>query len=193
MAALTPLQRRYVLAMACDPFGTPSEWAAAAGYKVTPNGNERVQGHYLAHNPKIEKAIFEVSRSMMDREGPILAAAGLIRIARDKDHPKNLQALDSLADRVGLPRTTEHRVDVNHTDRSGSALMKRLEVLAAKYGLDAAMLLAGNVKQIEAKAVEVVDVGLQGGPIREGERPERGEHVPQRRNSSDGASTADSH
>jgi hypothetical protein len=144
MAVLTPLQRKYVLAMACDPFATPAEWARVAGYKESPNGNVRVQGHYLSHNPKIEAAIQEVSRAMLYREGPMLAAAGLLMIARNKNHPKHLRALETLANRVGLHETTEHTVKVEHTDLTGAAMAERIMALAAKHGMDPEKLLGGN-------------------------------------------------
>lgn len=152
MAALTEKQRNYIKAMACDPFGNPTAWARAAGYSDIKDG-AKVRAHGLAHSPKIEAAVQEYSRALLHREGPMLAVAGLLRIARNESHPKNLQALDSLADRMGLARTTEHTVNVAHVDMTGAAMLERIRALAAKHGMDPAALLGPNT--VEGEFTEI--------------------------------------
>jgi hypothetical protein len=144
MAALTDKQRLYVLAMAADPFGNPSQWAREAGYS-THMGQDRIRGHELSHNPAIERAVREYAGTALGTLGPMLAAAGLLRIARKPDHPDHLKALTAIANRVGMNETTEHKVRVEHTDLTGQALLNRIAALANKHGLDAAKLLGANV------------------------------------------------
>jgi hypothetical protein len=152
MAALTPQQRRYVMAMASDPFGNPTQWARLAGYSDVKEA-AKVRGHELSHNPEVEKAVQEFSKTALGTLGPMLATAGLLRIARSKSHPDHLKALLAIANRAGLHETTEHRVQVQHTDLTGQAIINRIAALAAKHGLDQAKLIGGNT--IEATAVEV--------------------------------------
>lgn len=144
MAALTDLQRKYVLAMAVNPFATPTEWAMSAGYSQHSAGSRKA-GHDCKRNPKIEAAVFEVAQSLLYTEGPMLAAAGLLLIARDQKHPKHMRALETLANRVGLHETSEHTVKVEHVDRTGVAMLDRIKALSAKLGIDPATLLGGNV------------------------------------------------
>lgn len=158
MSALTELQRKYVLAMAVNPFATPAEWAAAAGYGQN-GAASRVAGHHNSRNRKIEAAVFEVAQSLLYTEGPMLAAAGLLLIAKDRSHPKHMRALETLANRVGLHETTEHTVKVEHTDRTGAAMIERIKALAERLGADPARLLGSNVQPpIEGEFVEVKSV-----------------------------------
>lgn len=153
MRSLSPMQRAYVLAMASDPFGNPTRWARAAGYSDVKQG-AKVRAHSLAHNPKIDAAVQEYARSGLTTLGPMLAAAGLIRIARNSNHKHHFKALESIADRVGLPKSTEHHVEVAHTDRTGTAMAARIEALALRLGLDPAALLGVNAP-VEMKLIDV--------------------------------------
>jgi phage terminase small subunit len=172
-ASLTERQRNYIRAQASDPFGTPTAWARAAGYSDHLD-RAKVAGHTLRHNPKIEAAAREYARHLMHRDGPIIAVAGLMEIARDRTHPKQLQALDSLADRVGLSRRTEHHVNVQHSDESAEAKVERIKTMAALLGIDPARLLGVNsvsretpmreVKQIEAVVEKPQPVPLDCSP-----------------------------
>lgn len=152
MAALTEKQRRFVLAMASDPFGSAAAWARAAGYSDKSEG-AKVYGHYLLYSPKIEEAVLEVGRSMMTTVGPVLAAHAMLRAAANPRHPKHLRAAEMLANRVGLHEVQEVRV--RRTDETIAAKLERLRELAALLGVDAAALIGANaphVKQIEAQA-----------------------------------------
>jgi phage terminase small subunit len=143
MARLTDKQRLYVLSMAADPFGTPTGWARAAGYSDHME-RAKVAGHTLSHDPKIEAAVQEYAKTALGTLGPMLASAGLLRIARKKDHPHHFRALEAIANRVGLHETTEHHVKVQHTDRTGAAMIERIRALAAKHGMDPGALLGQN-------------------------------------------------
>jgi hypothetical protein len=160
MRGLTPLQRRFVLAQAADPFGTQADWARAAGYSDASEG-AKVIGCNLMRSVRIQTATAEVARYTLGFEGPHLAAAGLLRIARNEDHPQHLKALELILDRVGMHAQSEHRVQVEHTDRTGKALEARLRAAALELGIDVSQFLGVNSqtgqKLIEAQAVEVKD------------------------------------
>jgi phage terminase small subunit len=160
MAALNERQRRFVLAMASDPFGSAARWARTAGYSDTANA-AKVSGHHLIHDARIEAAVFEVARACMSVQGPLLAMAGLLRMARDKNHPKHARAIEMLANRVGLHEVQEVRV--HRTDMTGEGLAARIKALAKDLGMDPAQLLGVNAagpagtgpKLIEGEVVEV--------------------------------------
>jgi hypothetical protein len=121
MAQLTELQRNYIKAMASAPFASSTEWARMAGYSDR-NGGAKVAAFHLRHDPKIEAAVLEYAAHTMHRDGPMLAVAGLMQIARNKDHPKQLRALETLANRVGLHERSEHMVRVEHSEESAEVL-----------------------------------------------------------------------
>jgi len=153
MAQLTPQQRRYVLAMASDPFGNPTQWARLAGYSDVKEA-AKVRGHELSHNPEVEVAVKEFSKTAMGTLGPMMATAGLLRIARKKDHPDHLKALLAIANRSGLHETSEHKVSVQHTDLTGQALLERIRALGSKLGIDPAKLIGGNVADVQQPVIE---------------------------------------
>jgi hypothetical protein len=156
MAALTPKQRNYVLAMASDPFGNPTQWARLAGYSDVKEG-AKVRGHELSHDPNVDAAVKELSKTALGTLGPFLAAAGLLRIARKPDHPDHFKSLLAIANRVGMNETTEHTVKVEHTDLRGDALLERIRALAVRLGVDETKLIGGNA-MIESTATEVKNV-----------------------------------
>lgn len=151
MRALNEMQRKFVLAMAADPFGSQKDWAIAAGYSDVSDG-AKVRGHHLVHNPKIQAAVYEVSRALMQTNGPMIAAVGMLKIAQNPNHPRHTWALEALANRVGLHEQTEHTVRVEHTDRTGKAMAERISALAQQLGMDASKLLGVN----EPKLIENV-------------------------------------
>ncbi len=151
MEALTALQQRFVLAMASDPLATPSEWARAAGY-----GAERKGGHDCRLNPKIEAAAQELARAHLNTFGPVLGVGVMMMIARNPEHKDQLKAASALANRAGFHETSEHMVKVEHTDRTGKALVERIKLLAAGLGMDPSGLLGVNAapKLIEGEVVD---------------------------------------
>lgn len=152
MMALTELQRRFVLAMVSDPFGNRKEWAKAAGYSDKSNGAKVVGFRLMHETPKVEAAITEVARSLMFCEAPVLAVAGLLKIARNERHPKQLRALETLANRTGLHELSESRIMVEHRSESTEAMVARIRELAEKLGIDVSRLLGANAKDVSSAA-----------------------------------------
>lgn len=154
MRGLTEMQRRFVLAMASDPFGNAKRWAIAAGYSDKSEG-AKVTGHHLVHDPRIEAAAMEIARGTLNAVGPVLAVSVMLRAARNPKHPKHLRAAEMIANRVGLHETTEHVVNVNHSDRTGAAMAERIKQMAGLLGIDPGQLLGMNAgpKLIEGEVV----------------------------------------
>lgn len=155
MLALTEMQRRFVLAMASDPLGSRTRWARQAGYSDVKDG-ARVRAFEVFHNEAVQEAILEYSRGLLNTVGPILATHGLLEMARKPKGKKYQRAVEMLANRVGLHETTEHVVNVNHTDRTTDAVVERIKQMAAALGVDPAQLLGLNAapKQIEGEVIE---------------------------------------
>jgi phage terminase small subunit len=157
MAELTEKQRQYVLAMASDPLGTATSWAKAAGYADDGSSMVRVTAHRLSHDPRIKTAVYECARSTIDSIGPMLGIAVMLKIARDNTHPKQLAAAIALANRSGFHETTEHVMHVQHTDRTGAAMIERIKELAGELGLDAARLLGANAPEKPQPEMKVIE------------------------------------
>jgi hypothetical protein len=157
MRALNERQRKFVMAMAADPFGNAAKWARAAGYSDKSEA-AKVTGHHLIHHPMIEAASFEVAAGLMGTVGPLLAARGMLRVAANPKHKKHLQAIEMLANRVGLHEVKEVRV--KRTDETGEALLDRVKRLARELGVDPESLIGANAapqKMIE-QVVDAVPV-----------------------------------
>jgi phage terminase small subunit len=178
MLALNDAQRRFVFAMASNPFGTQKEWAIAAGYSDVKDG-AKVRAHELLHNPKIERAVREYAKFHLGTFGPLLASAVMLRVARNPRHPQHLRAAEMIANRVGLHETTQHVVSVEHTDRTGAAMVEKIKRLAEKHGLNAASLIGENVIEGEAVAIEDKrDEGFVEGVAQDSVRPSQHDRDP---------------
>jgi phage terminase small subunit len=72
MRALTLRQRKFVLAMAADPFANQTQWARAAGFREGGQSYNslKVAGHRLAHDPKVQAACAEVAKAHSGTFGP---------------------------------------------------------------------------------------------------------------------------
>jgi len=153
MRALTPKQRGYVMAQLSDPLGNPTQWARDAGYSDHKLA-AKVTGHHLAHDDRMIEAIREEARRHADTVGPTLGIGVMMQIARNPEHPHQLRAAEMLLDRVGFGVVTEHKVSVEHTDRTGVAMVERIRQLAAIMGVDERRLLGPNAGGDTAKVIE---------------------------------------
>lgn len=159
-AALNERQRKFVLAMASDPFGHHNDWAIAAGYS-----NEceaaKVTAHRLLQHEGIKAAAMEVARGTLEGIGPVLATAVLLREAKGHDPTRRLKAAEMIANRVGLHETQE--IKVTHRDLTGDALLSRLAMVCEQLGVDVQKAIGSNVVDgrsesiIDAQAAEIPD------------------------------------
>lgn len=159
MAALTDKQRGYVLAMLSDPLGNPTAWARAAGYSDHMD-RCKVSGHHLSHDDRIKEAAREECLRLSDTVGPVLAMGVMFQIARTNGHKDQLKAAEAIANRVGLHETSEHKVSVEHTDKTGAALIERIRQLAGALNIDPAALLGANQPKL-IEAVPQKETGLE--------------------------------
>ena len=150
MARLTEQQRRFVVAVLQQTVLNASQAAEEAGYG---QAGVRVRAHELMHNPKVQAALKE-EMSKRIALGAIVGIYGLQAIAADPNHKDHLKACVALADRGGYSPIVQQEIKVEHTDRTGAALMERIKELAKKHGMDAQKLLAGNVSR-ETQALEL--------------------------------------
>ncbi len=148
---LTEKQKRFVLAMASDPFGSHAEWARNAGYSDVAEG-ARVSAHRLMQNERIQAATLEVAKGNLQTVGPALATAVLLEIAADRNHRDQMRAAELIANRVGLHETQE--IHVTHSNLTGQALLDRLAEVAARLGMDPVKLIGANVIEGEAEEVK---------------------------------------
>lgn len=158
MARLSEQQRRFVVALLQQTIANPTQAARDAGYSDVADG-AKVRAFDLMHNPKILAALKEEMGKRIAL-GAIVGIYGLQTIATDTKHKDHLKACVALADRGGYSPIVQQEIRVEHTDRTGAALMDRIKELAAKHGLDPEKLLGGQVSRempaLELKA-EAVD------------------------------------
>lgn len=145
MLALTDKRRKFVWAMLSNPYGNHADWAREAGYSDKAGG-AKVRAHEVIHDPRVQAAALEVSRATLGTLGPVLAQAGLLKIAANPDHPQHVKALELVANRVGLQE--KQQIEVVHRDLTGDALIERIAMLKEKLGL------ASSMKVIEHKPQE---------------------------------------
>lgn len=148
MLALTDKQRRFVLAMFSYPTGNATRWVKLAGY-ANSEGGHRVMAHRLMHDPKVAAAVQEFAAQHLSVVGPALSLGVMIKIARTRNHKDQFKAAAALANRSGFHETTEHRVLVSHTDKTGEGVMERIRLAAAKLGVDPAVLLGENTQPMK--------------------------------------------
>jgi phage terminase small subunit len=165
MQALTPLQRAFVKAL-LEQTGklNATKAAVAAGYMPNSRGGAAVVAHHLMKNQRVISALHEVSKQSFKILG-WRAVLGIARIAEDQKHPDHFRALKELKDSFGFAQVHEQSIKVEHTDRSGAEMMRRIRLLAEKHGMNPDSLLGGNnpTKVIEHEPQRPIDVP-QGGP-----------------------------
>ena len=134
MRALTPLQRRYVRAVALVGSRKHLRAARIAGYQ----GNDNVVsgvGLDLSRNPKVTAALVEEGYYTLQM-GVTEALATIIEVARGEVLPKKaavrLKACGMILDRAGLPMETRQNITVMHKSDSEAAMLTQLDALTKK-------------------------------------------------------------
>jgi hypothetical protein len=167
MLALTPKMRRFVKLYCDHPGHSRSRLARAAGYSNASNA-AAVRAHEALHKPSVLRAITEELEKRF-RSHAALGLGVLVEIASDKDHPRRLQAAEALLNRGGFHLQSEQKITVTHTDVTAASMVEAIERLADKHGLDATLLIGGNV--IDAEVVEVSGQS-EDAPAASGEKPQ---------------------
>lgn len=156
MLALNEKQRAFVHALLATGGRSYTEAAIAAGYAADGNKNvAAVTGSRLAHDPRVLEAIHEEAVARL-HAGAALATSELVKIAGDSTHPKQVNAITALLDRVGIPARTEHKVTVESED--AKSVMAEIRQLAGQLGVDPAKLIGHNAA-LDAEFTEVPTVG----------------------------------
>lgn len=155
MLALSPMQRKFVLAMV-EFGGSNKRCAIAAGYSDPGTNAIDVQAYALAHNPKVQEAIREVGQKTLG--GGVIAAAKFLldTIENPQAEMKDrLKATEMILNRTGLHATSEHKVAVTHKDETSEEMIKQIELMSKRLGIDAQKLLGGIVT--DADFTDVTD------------------------------------
>ena len=155
MLKLNERQRAFVVAM-LDRGGRDNTAAAReAGYGGESTTGIKVTAFRLAHDPMIQDAIREEAEKRL-KAGAIMAVNTLLDIADDATTEKKdrLKAIEMIMNRTGLHATSEHKVNVTHSDPTRDEMVKRITLLAQKNGLDPSKLLGGPTTDAEFTEVE---------------------------------------
>jgi phage terminase small subunit len=130
MSALTTKQQAFIVAIM--ELGTRdfTRAAAAAGYSEGgSHGALKVTAFRLAHDPRIQEAMFEFSQRRMNSGGPI-AVDVVFEIMTDPTHKDRLKAAQIFLDRTGLHAKSEHKVTVEDVSKTDEAMVARFLHLA---------------------------------------------------------------
>lgn len=151
MGELTPLQRRFVIAM-CETGGGNASLAYRMAGPTTVNENTiKVAAHHLLHQDKVLKAIREEADRRV-RSGALLGASALQEIAMDSTHKDRFKAASALLDRSGLGLI--QRTEVTHVHKNDEEAIDRIRTLAKVLGVDAQKLLGHAGVKTSAPARE---------------------------------------
>lgn len=154
MSVLSERQRKFVLAMLSIPGCSYARAAREAGYSDVGEG-AKVQGHYAAHNPKVQAAMREEAGKRLNGLS-VVAANVMMDIMLDEEiDPKTkLKAAAAVLDRTGFAAAQNINVNKTVTDQSGAAIMESIKRLADRLGVPVAGLLAKPAVGIPATVVE---------------------------------------
>lgn len=148
MLKLTERQQKFVMAMIELGGVGHARAAISAGYSYNPDKPNKieVQAYCLAHDEKIQDAIKEVGIRMLNA-GAILAVKTVLEIA---DNPQaemkdRLKAAEMIMNRTGLHALTEHKATVVHKTEKTADMVRFVETMAGKLGLDPVKLIGNCV------------------------------------------------
>ena len=141
--------------------GCSQTQAAKGAYPGVSGNTARSLGHKMAHDPRVQAALLEVSQKLIRSHVP-MALATVIEIARNKDAaPRDrLKAATVLLDRGGLNAVSQHHVTVTH--QTDAEKDREIIALANELGLDDAAKAKLLGKAVVVTDVEFVDVPVDG-------------------------------
>lgn len=159
MKKLNERQQAFVVAMLEFGGRNHTKAARAAGY----DGSDevvRVTAHRLAHDTKIQEAIIEEGQKRMIAGG-FLAINTLLDICDDITTEKKdrIKAATEILNRIGLHAKTEHKLAVTHKDETSAEMIKEIQLLSERLGIDPQKLL-GNSATVDVEFVEVDENSL---------------------------------
>ncbi len=145
MMALDERRRRFVLAVLDQRRPNAGRAAKTAGFQRSTPLGFRVAGHRLMHDDRVIAALHEQASRRL-QSAAYLAADVLVNIAGNpKEATKERRAAAvALLDRVGFAAEQNINVNKTVTDRTGAAMVERIEKLARALGVDPAALLGVN-------------------------------------------------
>jgi hypothetical protein len=157
MLAISDMRRRFVEALFTVEVekgkSRITAAAKAAGFTCANDHNFHAAGCNIMRVPAVQAAIAEHYAGMTKTLGPKIYAA-IERIIDDPDHPDHAKVVIAFADKLD-PTPRGPVVEIQQTTinvQSGEDMLRRINELAAKHGMDPALLLNGRAPvMIEAK------------------------------------------
>jgi phage terminase small subunit len=157
MLAITPMQRRFVIAYIAQQGKSGSQAARLAGYAQTKHDAPAVRAFELLRHPKITKAIHEEA----GRRLQTLALAAVITLERNMgrgSEKARQNAADSVLDRVGFPRKMERALEVEHRPHKAHEQLLALVYERLKgHNISVKGLEAPKPEAIEGEFKDAVD------------------------------------
>jgi phage terminase small subunit len=141
MAALTPKQKRYVIALFEAPksHGAMTFAARRAGYGTATSSRQSLSqmAYQVQGDPKVQAAIAEVSQQYITALGPH-AVRALKKVLDNPSHRDFGRALGIVTDRVA-PSQSTHTVkvegEIKLSAQETAHVLARIEELAAKFAV----------------------------------------------------------
>lgn len=174
MAALSPAQQRFVIAM-IETGSNKVRAALQAGYGSDKDGEGQnyhsaaTAGSRLAAHPKVRAALKEQSVAMLEAS-TLKAAATMVGLLDNPDPRVRHKAAEQVLDRSGLTITHKQEIAVVHDDMENKSVRELLEYIRTQSvaaGVDPKKLLAHegidpNVIDAEFTEVDKKDVIISG-------------------------------
>lgn len=175
MASLNGRQREFVrawVALGYQGIKDAGEAARKAGYVDSGTGAIRVIGHRLAHDPRVQAAILEVSKKEAVLGAASVGLPVVIEIALNKKLKPDtrLRAAGMLLNRGGMPEMTEQKITVEHKADS-SQLAEFARQLADELQIDRKKLLGWEGMAAKVVEAEVVEPAAAAPPVEDGDEP----------------------
>lgn len=150
----TEKMRAFVYAM-LDSGGSNQTacYQAAYGYTGQSEQWHRVNAHQLAHDERIQAAMFEEAQRRL-KSGAILAVSELLKIAANGENKDKTKAIGMILDRVGMHAQTEHKLVIDRP-QDEKDMMRELLAIAKKNNLDPRVLLASQGLTLDGEFEDV--------------------------------------
>lgn len=160
MNALTPMQRRFVIARFDNPMLGPSACLRIAGHK----GNEEAvkkSAYRWSHHPGVLRAIDEYAQAVSHNQVPQAVGVFKDEMSNPKS-PHRLRAAQNVLERVGLGAIRETKLTIEHKiDRAD--LLQKLAALVERHTIalpvktETPAIPSGDAIVVDAEFVEASD------------------------------------
>ena len=154
MARITPLQRRFVMALLMLGDLNHSQAARLAGCKCCSAASFAVAAHQMFHKPLVQEAIHEQAKVRL-ASAQIMAASHLVKMANESTNEvTKLKALTAILNRTGHHEVTEHHVHATRVNVNIDQDLQELATLAKNSGVP----LSPEMQKLLERKSNVIDI-----------------------------------